>query len=295
MAAVDPEWLRGLVLRAGSVLEQASQRRHELRVDHKGRVDLVTEIDLEIQELLVTELKRNSGTDCIVAEEGDRPETGECERVWYVDPVDGTTNFVHGYPFSAVSVARWVGGEPEVGIVYAPLLDELFFARAGRGATLERPGAGQPPRAIQASSCASLDDALLATGFPYHRGKTARLNLAICAHALDRVRGIRRAGSAALDICHVALGRLDGYWEMGLAPWDFAAAALIAREAGAVVSDFRGTPELLEARRIVAAAPRLHGELIGLLQRAHARPDLDVLGAAPDAALPLHGLLPGEC
>ena len=144
------------------------------------------------------------------------------------------------------------------------------------------------------SSCSSLDDALVGTGFPYHRGATARLNLAVCARALSRVRGVRRAGSAALDLCHVALGRLDGYWEMGLNDWDIAAAAIIARESGAIVTDFQGAPGILGARRVAAAGPGLHGELLEMIVASHREPDLDPLGPMPEGPLSLTGPLPTE-
>ena len=246
---VDCEWLRDLALRAGRVLQDASHRHRTLQVDHKGRVDLVTEIDLQIQDLLLADLRAAFPDDRMVAEEDAQPrDSSTAGAVWYVDPLDGTTNFVHGHPFCAISIARWVDGIPETGLVYAPLLDELFAAQRGTGATLERPERGSGPRPVSASSCASLDDALLGTGFPYHRGATARLNLVICGRALTRVRGLRRAGSAALDLCHVALGRLDGYWEMALQPWDLAAATVIARESGVQVTDFQGEAEVLERR-----------------------------------------------
>ena len=290
---VDRAWLRELILTAGRTLESASSRRRDLRVDRKGQVDLVTETDLAIQEHLVQEISGAHPGDRIVAEEEDRAE-GRGASVWYVDPLDGTTNFVHGHPFCAVSIARWTDGQPDVGAVYAPLLDELFFAVHGQGATLERPGTGRQARPIHCSDCRSLDDALLGTGFPYHRGATARLNLAICGHALTRVQGIRRAGSAALDLCHVGLGRLDGYWEMGLGDWDVAAGILVAREAGAVVSDFEASPDRFPVRRVAAAAPGLHPDLLAMIRAAHVQPDLEVLGPLPASPLSLVGPLPAE-
>ena len=292
---VDPDWLRDLALRAGTALNQASQRHRTLRVDHKGRVDLVTETDLEIQDLLLTELCNAFPDDHMVAEEGvqtsDHASRG---AVWYIDPLDGTTNFVHGHPFCAIAIGRWVDGVPETGLVYAPLLDELFMAHRGRGATLERPQRSAEPRPISGSPCTKLDDALLGTGFPYDRGATARLNLAICARGLARSRGLRRAGSAALDLCHVALGRLDAYWEMGLQTWDLAAATVIAREAGIVVTDFRGDESVLHARRLAAAPPALHSEVLEMIQAAHREPDLEVLGPLPVGDLELTGPLPGD-
>jgi myo-inositol-1(or 4)-monophosphatase len=292
---VDTDWLRNLALRAGAVLHDASHRHRSLRVDHKGRVDLVTETDLEIQNLLLTELRGAFPDDHMVAEEGDQGrDRSSGAAVWYIDPLDGTTNFVHGHPFCAISIGRWVDGIPDTGVVHAPLLDELFMARCGTGATLERPQLGVEPRPISGSPCTRLEDALLGTGFPYDRGATARLNLAICAHGLARSRGLRRAGSAALDLCHVALGRLDAYWEMGLQPWDLAAATVIAREAGVVVSDFRGDESVLYARRLAAARSVVHTDLLEMIQTAHREPDLEVLGPLPAGDLAWTGPLPGD-
>lgn len=293
--ACEPAWVRDLVLRAGELVEDAAGRRDRLRVDHKGQVDLVTETDLAVQRLLVDAIRAEFPDDAVVAEEGDlsAPATGR-GAVWYVDPLDGTTNFVHGYPFYCISVARWVEGRPGIGVIWAPALDELYTAHAGRGAALERPRRGEGPRALTAGPGRPLDRALLATGFPYHRGRTATLNLAICARALARVQGLRRGGSAALDLCHVAEGRLDGYWEMGLAPWDVAAATVVAREAGVVVTDFRGGGGILDARRVVAARPPLDEELRRLIVDVHRDPDPACLGDLPTRPVPLEGPLPGE-
>lgn len=293
--ACDPLWVRNLALRAGAELQAASLRRGALRVDHKGRVDLVTETDLVVQGMLVEEIRGEFPDDRIVAEEGDLARRDSTAgAVWYLDPLDGTTNFVHGYPFFCVSIARWIDGEPAVGAVYAPALDELYVAVRDGGAAVERPRSGEPARALHARDCASLDDALLATGFPYDRGRTATLNLAICARALTRARGLRRGGSAALDLCHVADARLDGYWEMGLAPWDLAAAVLVAREAGILVTDFAGDADVLEARRLVAAGPGLHPQLRGMIVDVHRDPDLEVLGRLEPGEVPLTGPLPGD-
>jgi myo-inositol-1(or 4)-monophosphatase len=293
-AACDPAWIRDLALRAGEFLERAARRRDQLRVDHKGRVDLVTEIDLEVQQFLVEEIRASCASDGIGAEEGDLAASVDRRGpVWYLDPLDGTTNFVHGYPFYCVSIARWVEDRPESAVVWAPALDELYCAVRGHGSRLERPGRGEAARPLRARERTRLEDALLATGFPYHRGRTAALNLAICARALTRVRGLRRGGSAALDLCHVADSRLDGYWEMALSPWDLAAAVLVAREAGVRVTDFLGREEVLRSRRVAAARPGLHDQLLELITATHEDPDHPVLGELT-GPLPLDGPLPGD-
>ncbi len=285
--------LREIVLEAGAALHEASH--DDLGIEYKGRVDLVTRVDRDLQRLLLDRLARDFSGERVVAEEQARQEVAAADGpVWYVDPLDGTTNFVHGHPFHAISVARWCGDRAEVAGVYSPALDELFLAEAGGGATLERPRAGVAARRLHVRDCPALDEALLATGFPYVRGATARLNLAICAHALSRARGLRRGGSAALDLCYVAAGRLDAYWELGLAPWDVAAGTLIAREAGAVVSDFVGRGRVLDGRRICASTPGVHRDLLALIASAHAHPEMDVLSAPLPPGVPLEGPLPGE-
>jgi len=286
--------LRTLALQAGAQMLEALDGGHNREVEHKGRVDLVTRVDREVQEWLVTEIARRFPGEPVVGEEGRQDSrTGGHEPVWYVDPIDGTTNYVHGHPFYCVSIAR-SDADGGAGVVYAPALDELFAAATGAGATLERPLRGLPPVVLRASNCDRLEEALLATGFPYERGATARLNLAITAQALARCRGVRRAGSAALDLCYVAAGRLDGYWEFALKPWDLAAGALILREAGGIVTDFEGDDDVLWSRRLAAAAPALHADLLAMIERAHTAPELDVLAPPLSAPVPRRGPLPSE-
>lgn len=285
--------IRALALQAGERMEAALDEGGNHDVEHKGRVDLVTRVDKEVQAFLVDAIGSGFPGESIVGEEDERDGRPTHEGpVWFVDPIDGTTNYVHGFPFYCVSIARW-SDDGATGVVFAPALDELFAAVTDDGATLERPWRGQPPRRIHASSCDRLEDALLATGFPYERGATARLNLEIVGRALTRCRGVRRAGSAALDLCYVGAGRLDGYWEMALHPWDVGAGLLVAREAGARVTDFEGTDDVLWGGRVCAGAERLHAELLADVQSAHAEPTLDVLSPPLDVPVPRSGPLPG--
>ncbi|HEX9640483.1 MAG TPA: inositol monophosphatase family protein [Candidatus Krumholzibacteria bacterium] len=271
----------------GEKLLEAERGRLDVR--HKGRVDLVTELDHLLQAALLSHLREEFPDDQVVAEEADTHDFDPRRPVWFVDPLDGTTNFVHGFPFYCISIARWTGAKPDVAAVYAPALDELFLAHRGGGAVLERPHAGVPAQTLSVSARARLADSLLATGFPYERASLSRLNLTICAHALAASRGIRRAGSAALDLCYVAAGRLDGFWEFGLAPWDVAAGCLIASESGASVSDFRGGAKYLHGRRIIASTPAIHAELLTLLAKVHAKPEESPLGAPFTDPVPLEG------
>ena len=276
--------LRELALEAGSVLLRT--RRH-LKVEAKGPVNLVTEVDLELEEFLVDSLRKRFPRWAVVSEEGKARDAVQSRPCWYVDPLDGTTNFVHGHPFHAVSIGGWEGGRALAGVVYAPALDELFLASASHGASLEHPQRGGQPQSLKLRPCARLREALLATGFPYQRSDVCRLNLRCVAEALHRGQGLRRGGSAALDLCYLAAGRLDGFWEPTLRPWDVAAGSLIAREAGAIVSDYEGGDDYLWGRRIVAAGPQLHPQLLEMLREAHAHPEEWPLGSPLTAPVAL--------
>ncbi|MFV0309723.1 MAG: inositol monophosphatase family protein [Desertimonas sp.] len=226
-----------------------------LEVDSKSTItDLVTEHDRAAENVLVDRIISARPDDAIVGEEGtDRP--GRSGISWYLDPIDGTTNFVYGLPGWATSVAAGDGGGMLVGVVFIPALDELFCAARGRGATLN----GRP---IRASAASDLAVSLVATGFGYAPEQRRRQGRLV-ADLLGAVRDIRRLGAAAVDLCHAACGRVDAYFEAGLNVWDIAAGELIAREAGCVTSDFGGaTPT---PRQVVAAAPGIHTELLAHL------------------------------
>lgn len=294
-AELQASWVRTLMLSAGELFWEFAQRRSRLHVEHKGSVDLVTRADREIQAFVVEEIRKAHPRDEIVAEESAeggefRPPDGP---TWFVDPIDGTTNFVHGHLFSCISVARWQGLRPEIGAVYSPELDELYLAVAGGGATLETPRRGGSPRPLRVSQRDSLARALLATGFPYDRGLLTRLNLGLLARFLSCCQGVRRAGSAALDLCWVADGRLDGYWEMGLHPWDVAAGLLVVLEAGGRVGDFEEECLPLSGRRVVASTPRIFEELLRVLALGHDDPGIDFLASPLPASVPRRGPLLG--
>jgi myo-inositol-1(or 4)-monophosphatase len=254
-----------------------------------GPIDLVTDVDREIDAMVGRALAERFPHDRVVGEEGtaDVQVQRADADTWYIDPLDGTTNFVHGYPFWAVSIGRWRGGQPLLGVVYAPALDELFYAARGEGAFLRSARVGARAVPLRVSSCARLADALVATGYPYARGPLARVNMACTAHALQRTQGVRRAGAASLDLCHLAAGRLDGFWELGLHSWDVAAGVAIAAEAGATASDLTGGSDFLHGERICIAAPGLHGELLALLAEAHRDPEHSPLGRPIPGAFPL--------
>lgn len=247
---------------AGGALIRSAWTRPR-RVGLKGPVDLVTETDREVETYIVGELRRRFPRHRIVAEEGvsaEAPAREHDEHVWYLDPLDGTTNFAHGFPHVAVSLALARGAELELGIVHDPLRDETFVARRGQGATLN----GIP---IAVSGTADLGAALVATGFAYDRRVSADFYLGFIADMLREARDVRRAGSAALDLCYVACGRFDAFWEWRLKPWDTAAGALLVREAGGTVSRLGGGPFDLHGDQILATNGSLQSAVVAVLRR----------------------------
>ncbi len=210
-----------------------AQWKQPRTIDYKGAIDLVTAVDRDAERVIVEILQSEFPGHSILAEEETRIARASDEYRWIIDPLDGTTNFAHGYPQVSVSIALEFHERIILGLVYDPLRRECFRAIKNHGATLD----GVP---IRISAVRELDKALLATGFPYDRRDNAHYYLTFFEAFLTRCQGIRRAGSAALDLCYVAAGRTDGYWELKLKPWDVAAGALIVVEAGGAVSNFSG-------------------------------------------------------
>ena len=251
---------------AGALVREGYGRIHE--PEHKGRIDLVTEFDKRSEARLLARIAERFPDHGVLAEESGAHTGGEGARVrWVVDPLDGTTNFAHNYPFFGVSVGAELDGEVVAGAVYDPVRDEMFAAALGGGATLN----GSP---IRVSGCARIEDALLVTGFPYDVREFPERHLPLFQEFLVRAQGIRRDGSAALNLCYLAMGRFDGFWEGSLSAWDVAAGSLIVREAGGVLSDYAGGPFRIDGRQICAANAVLHAGMLGLLARhpdAHRR------------------------
>jgi len=242
----------------------AGARASEIRGKSNPR-DLVTEWDARSEELIRRVLGERTPGIAVIGEEGGG-SAGNAAQRWLVDPVDGTVNFVHGLPLWSVSIALEDAGALAVGVVVAPVLGWWFEATAGGGA---RDGAGA---ALRASRTPRLEQALLATGFPYDRATNPENNFAEWEYLQRHAGACRRLGSASLDLCMVACGWLDGYWERGLQAWDLAAGALIAREAGATVTGLTGGPFDLYRGDVVAANDAIHGELVAALGRARSRP-----------------------
>lgn len=227
-------------------------------IQKKGPKDLVTEADIESEKHIVDTIREKFPEHDIFAEESREKNHVESNYRWIIDPLDGTTNFAHQVPIFSISIAFAVSGEIRVGIVLQPISGELFTAVKNKGAWLN----GHP---IDASECRSLSDALLVTGFPYDVKKDSRHYMTRFENMLSASQGVRRLGSAALDLCYVACGRFEGFWEEHLQPWDTAAGALIAEEAGASVTDFSGNPYTIHKREILAANRHLHDEMRTIL------------------------------
>ena len=229
----------------------------QIAVDMKGDKDLVTEVDRDSERLIVEHLLSRFPDHMILAEEGDYPPTGSSLR-WIIDPVDGTTNYAHGFPWFCVSIALESAGELLAGVIYNPMHDELFTATKGGGAYLNG-------RRLSVSTRSPLRDTLLGTGFPYDCATDSDNNFTSFIAFQKAARGIRRAGAAALDLAYVAAGRLDGFWELKLKPWDVAAGVLMIREAGGTVSTFDGSAYDVANHRIVASNGLIHGEMVAML------------------------------
>jgi myo-inositol-1(or 4)-monophosphatase len=238
-----------------------SYQRHRfaspLEIDMKGDKDLVTEIDRESERLIVTHLLTTFPDYNIVAEEGEYPHGDSLFR-WIIDPLDGTTNYAHGFPWFCVSIGLEKEGEIVAGVIFNPVHDELFTASRGNGAFMNG-------RRLHVSSRAPLQNTLLGTGFPYDCASDPANNFAHFICFQKAARGIRRAGAAALDLAYVAAGRLDGFWELKLKPWDVAAGILMVQEAGGVISTFDGSTYDIYSHRIVASNGLIHNEMTALL------------------------------
>lgn len=243
--------------RGATVILRSLDRPDTLQVDLKGRHDYVSSVDREAETAIIETLRTAYPDHEIMAEESG--STGMSDFVWIIDPLDGTTNYLHSFPQVAVSIALSVRGEIQQAVVYDPIRDELFTATRGAGAQLNN-------RRLRVSRCRTLEQALLGTGFPIRDEKLIEPYLKSFGRFLHRTDGVRRAGAAALDLAYVAAGRLDGFWEFGLQAWDIAAGSLLVQEAGGLV----GTPypgqDLLRDGDIVAATPKVYPEMLEVLR-----------------------------
>jgi myo-inositol-1(or 4)-monophosphatase len=246
--------------RAGAIINRAARDLDLLTIARKGHSDFVTEVDRAAEQAIIEILRRAFPDHAILAEESGASSgsAGRSEYTWIIDPLDGTTNFIHGFPQYAVSIALRHKDLLTQAVIYDPSKNELFTATRGRGAYLNE-------RRIRVSKRAQMADALIGTGFPFRELASLEEYLAMFREITKCTAGIRRAGAAALDIAYVAAGRLDGFWEIGLSPWDMAAGALLVQEAGGLVGDFRGDPGYLESGRIVCGNPKIFAQLLRVI------------------------------
>ncbi|RMF21959.1 MAG: inositol monophosphatase [Cyanobacteria bacterium J083] len=245
-------------LSAGAILQQNWGKLKN--IEEKGRPgDLVTEADKQAEAEVLQVLKRHLPEHKILAEESGNLGNQNSEYLWAIDPLDGTTNYAHGYPLAAVSVGLLIQGVPQVGVVYNPFRNELFRAAQGCGATCNR----QP---IQVSQTSQLNNSLLVTGFAYDRRETKDNNYAEFCYLTHLTQGVRRSGSASLDLSDVACGRLDGYWERGLKIWDIAAGIVLVTEAGGKITAYDSSPLDITSGRILATNGKIHNDLSKTLQ-----------------------------
>jgi len=243
--------------KAGKILKENLGK--SIEIGFKGEINLVTDIDINSEKTIVQIIRNKHPDHQILTEEGEG-QKGTPSHKWIIDPLDGTTNYAHGYPCFCVSIAFEKNGDVLFGVIYDPVLDELFTAEKGGGACLNG-------RKIRVSSTDKLIHSMLATGFPYDLRESQNNNLIHFNNFTMSAQAIRRAGSAALDLCYVAMGRFDGFWEPKLSPWDVAAGSLIVREAGGMVSDFKGGVFDSYSKEILASNGRIHYEMVEVLKR----------------------------
>ena len=251
---------------AGALLMDYFQQH--VKVEYKGEADLVTVADRKSESLIRDRISQHWPSHDILGEEGGLKDTGS-EYRWYVDPLDGTTNFAHGFPVFCVSMALEYRGKRIAGVVYDPTRDELFAAEAGSGAYLNQ-------KRIRVSKTVNLGECLVATGFPSHK-RHKHPNIFFYHQITLHTHGVRRAGSAALDLCCVASGRFDGFWEFNLNPWDTAAGVLLVEEAGGSITDFKGGPFQLNSRETLASNGLVHQALISEFENIFSGQDLEPL------------------
>jgi len=238
--------------RAGDLAARQLKRLGEIQVESKGLNDFVTNVDRAAEEKIIETIREYYPDHAFLAEESGL--RGDSDHVWIIDPLDGTTNFIHGVPVFGVSIALQIKGRIQVGVVYDPNRQELFTAVRGRGAQVDG-------HKIRVSGRRSLEGALIGTGFPYRSPDKLQAYVGMLSDVLQQTAGIRRPGAACIDLAWLAAGRYDGFWEFGLKIWDIAAGSLLVREAGGLISELQGTTDYLESGNVVAGSPKVHDAL----------------------------------
>jgi myo-inositol-1(or 4)-monophosphatase len=244
---------------AGAIMSRASLDLEALRINTKSPNDFVTEVDHACEGVIIETLLGAYPDHGILAEESGRAHGAKhSEFVWIIDPLDGTTNFIHGFPVYCVSIALAHRGVVQQAVVYDPTRNDLFYATKGRGAFLN-------DRRLRVSKRTRMSDALIGTGFPFRRGDNFKRYVKMFEEVMQQCAGLRRPGAAALDLCYVAAGYYDAFFETGLQPWDVAAGSLIVSEAGGLIGNFTGEADFLHQREVVAGNPKIYGQLVQML------------------------------
>jgi len=254
------ERLKQIALEAGKIVKEGYHSHKE--VSHKGVVDLVTEFDVKTEDFLISKLTEAFPGYTLVGEESHRGSYHH-DKAIYIDPIDGTTNFVHGIPHLAISLGVWEEGEPVLAVVYNPILEELFWAKKEEGAYCNK-------ERLEVSTQDTLQHALIATGFPYAKvnaGVEYRWVIDSMTNLLPHIQDIRRLGAAAIDLCYLAQGKVEAFYEIDLKPWDVAAGILIVQEAGGKISNVHGTPFHFDDKSIVASNSLVHAQLLAKLEK----------------------------
>jgi myo-inositol-1(or 4)-monophosphatase len=246
---------------AGAIINRAALDVEAVRVSQKQVNDFVTEVDHASEAAVIETLLTAYPNHAIWAEEsGKQHGKQDSDHIWIIDPLDGTTNFIHGFPVYCVSIALQVRGRVEQAVIYDPTRNDLFTATKGRGAYLNE-------RRIRVSKRTDLKNSLVSTGFPFRPGDNFNNYLRMMADIMQRTAGLRRPGAAALDLAYVAAGYTDGFFETGLSPWDVAAGSLLVTEAGGLVGNFTGESDFLEQRECVAGNPKVYAQMVGILHK----------------------------
>jgi len=244
---------------AASIINRAALDLEVLKIGSKGPNDYVSEVDRAAEDVIIGTLLEAYPGHGILAEESGRAHGAKnSEYVWIIDPLDGTTNFLHGFPVYAVSIALAHRGQVQQAVVYDPTRNDLFFASKGRGAFLN-------DRRLRVSKRTRLADSLIGTGFPFRKGDNFKRYVKMFEEVMQSCSGLRRPGAAALDLCYVAAGYYDGFFETGLSPWDIAAGSLMITEAGGLIGNFTGESDYLHQREVVAGNPKVYGQLVQIL------------------------------
>jgi len=253
--------MTGAAQKAARALKRDFGEVEQLQVSHKGPSDFVSAADLKAEKVLRMELTKARPRFGFLLEEGGEVAGEDKHHRWIIDPIDGTTNFLHGIPHFAISIGLEMDGEIVAGLVYNPVTDEMYYAEKGKGAFLN-------DKRLRVSSRSNLKDCVIATGIPFHGLPGHKPFLKKLENVMDNVAGVRRMGAASLDLAYVAAGRYDGYWETGLKPWDLAAGILLVREAGGYITELDNGKNMLTSGNVLASNPKIHKQLLDLLASA---------------------------